>query len=362
MPKINVTATCQVEPSFRVAQIRGMFDLPAEVSERRCFEVDIPGLEDGWSCGAIVGPSGSGKSSVLLAAFGDYLAEPADWPADQAIVDALGDHPTRKIIDTLLAVGMGSTPAWLRPYQVLSGGEKFRADLARLLLSETKTIVCDEFTSLVDRTVAQVVSIAIRKVIGQKGYPRRLVVATCHEDIVSSLAPDWVLNMADQTCHWRSLRRDDLHLEIRRCQPSVWARFREHHYLNSKALPAAQFYGAVWQEEIVAVVALVGLWGRRGHKRVARVVTLPDYQGIGIGARLLDTVCEIEHTAGFQTHITAGHPGILRHCDRSPRWRLGKQYRGGRFDAKRKRGQTVKTSGGRHVASFSFCGEACEGG
>jgi ABC-type ATPase with predicted acetyltransferase domain len=37
-------------------------------------------------------------------------------------------------------------PAWLRPYSALSTGEKFRADLARLLLSRRRRIVVDEFT------------------------------------------------------------------------------------------------------------------------------------------------------------------------------------------------------------------------
>jgi hypothetical protein len=36
----------------------------------------------------------------------------------------------------LAAVGLASVPTWLRPYPVLSNGEKFRADLARLVCEQ----------------------------------------------------------------------------------------------------------------------------------------------------------------------------------------------------------------------------------
>lgn len=50
------------------------------------------------------------------------------------------------------AVGLSSVPAWLKPHKVLSNGEAFRADVARLL-AETPPdgiAVVDEFTSVVD--------------------------------------------------------------------------------------------------------------------------------------------------------------------------------------------------------------------
>ena len=40
----------------------------------------------------------------------------------------------------LSAVGLGDVPAWLRPFNVLSNGEKFRAGLARFCLLYTSTM------------------------------------------------------------------------------------------------------------------------------------------------------------------------------------------------------------------------------
>ena len=63
------------------------------------------------------------------------------------------------------SVGLSSVPCWLKPYSVLSNGEKMRCDLARALLSENDMFVFDEFTSVVDRNIAQIGSFAIQKAI-----------------------------------------------------------------------------------------------------------------------------------------------------------------------------------------------------
>lgn len=63
----------------------------------------------------------------------------------------------------LSAVGLGSVPTWLRPYPILSNGEKFRADLARVICSAPKRVVIDEFTSVVDRQIAKIGALAFQK-------------------------------------------------------------------------------------------------------------------------------------------------------------------------------------------------------
>jgi ABC-type ATPase with predicted acetyltransferase domain len=89
------------------------------------------------------------------------------------------------------AVGFGSVPSWLKPYSVLSNGEKMRVDLARALLEKDK-ICFDEFTSVVDRNVAQTACIAINKAI--KSTNKQFVAVSCHYDIIEWLQPDWVFD------------------------------------------------------------------------------------------------------------------------------------------------------------------------
>ena len=94
------------------------------------------------------------------------------------------------------AVGFGSVPSWLKPYSVLSNGEKMRVDLARALL-ERDFIVFDEFTSVVDRNVAQTACIAINKTI--KKTNKKFVAISCHYDILDWLEPDWVFDTNTMT-------------------------------------------------------------------------------------------------------------------------------------------------------------------
>ena len=80
---------------------------------------------------------------------------------------------------------------------VLSNGEQFRAGLARLLLSDEKAVVLDEFTSVIDRQVARIASGAFQKACGwllrtlccllfvpsARVFYRKLVVFLCWEGL-----------------------------------------------------------------------------------------------------------------------------------------------------------------------------------
>jgi len=191
MPSFDVVVSCPVHDSFRVQQVAGMFDVPlAEKSSER-FQVELPTDADDWQIGLIVGPSGSGKSTVARHAFRQELYQAADWPRDRAVVDCFGDLPVRRVVELFTAVGFGSPPSWIKPYHVLSCGEQFRCELAKALgargealgnatsafqlAPSASLVVFDEFTSVVDRTVAKVCSAAIAKGIYRPHAPREVV-------------------------------------------------------------------------------------------------------------------------------------------------------------------------------------------
>ena len=138
-----------------------------------------------FNIGVIYGASGSGKST-LLGDFGTPIVP--IWDNDKAIVSHF-DSPDDGI-NKLSAVGLNSIPTWYKPYDVLSNGERFRADLSR---SIENNVVIDEFTSVVDRNVAKAASMALCKYI-KKNNIKNVVLATCHEDVLDWLEPDWVIN------------------------------------------------------------------------------------------------------------------------------------------------------------------------
>lgn len=94
------------------------------------------------------------------------------------------------------AVGFGSVPSWLKPYSVLSNGEKMRVDMANALLTDDM-VVFDEFTSVVDRNIAKVCCIAIEKAIRRSG--KRFIAVSCHRDITEWLQPDWIFDTDTMT-------------------------------------------------------------------------------------------------------------------------------------------------------------------
>lgn len=142
-------------------------------------------LPKDFNIGVIYGASGSGKST-LLKEFGTI--DNIQWDSSKAIVSHF--ETPDDAINKLSAVGLNSIPSWYKPYDVLSNGEKFRADLSRSIKNDA---VIDEFTSVVDRNVAKAASMALSKYI-RKNNITNVVISTCHEDILEWLEPDWVVN------------------------------------------------------------------------------------------------------------------------------------------------------------------------
>lgn len=183
-----------IEDSFRVSKIRGMFDYQKKSSEEHfAGKIELP---KGWQIGAIVGASGTGKTSIARKIFGEKVDETFAYTHASVIDDMPKDCSVDEITKTFYAVGFGSVPSWLKPYGVLSNGEKMRVDLANRLLSNDEAII-DEFTSVVDRNVAKTMCIATKKAM-QHNPNKRLVVVSCHYDILDWLQPDWVYDTNEQ--------------------------------------------------------------------------------------------------------------------------------------------------------------------
>ena len=350
---MRLTVTCPINRTFRVAQIAGMFDVPIEAKATQSFTIEDPPLSDPWKIGLIVGPSGSGKSTVAKRLFGNNLYTEGNWPQDKAVVDGFDEMPIKEITKLLTAVGFSSPPSWIKPYHVLSNGEKFRCDLAKALsegIALSQVVAYDEFTSVVDRNVARIGSAAIAKGIKSDRMPCKFVAITCHYDVMEWLEPDWVLDMATGTVSRRLLRRPELRLQIVCAERRAWKLFARHHYLSGNLANGCRCYIALWNGEPVAFCATIGMLGFKGRWRVSRIVTLPDYQGIGIGAAFLETLGDIYRANKERFSITASHPSIMAHCSRSPKWKTTNVMKTG------SKGGKHKVSVGRAVISFEYTG------
>lgn len=189
MYNFDIVKKSDIEKTFRVAKVMADFDVSIEHSfEHFIGEIKLP---EKWNIGVIVGASGTGKSTIAKELFSDCFIQHFEYKAKSVIDDMPKSKSVDEIEKMFYAVGFGSVPSWLKPYNVLSNGEKMRVDLAKALLEKDK--VCfDEFTSVVDRNVAQTACIAINKTI--KTQNKQFIAVSCHYDILEWLQPDWVFD------------------------------------------------------------------------------------------------------------------------------------------------------------------------
>ena len=195
MPHFDIIKKNNPDLTFRVSKIQADFDVKLEHSNEH-FVGDI-NFPNEWNIGIIVGASGTGKTTIAKELFGDILVNGFEYTHKSVIDDMPKDKSVNDITKMFYAVGFGSVPSWLKPYNVLSNGEKMRVDLARALL-EKDTICFDEFTSVVDRQVAQTACIAINKAI--KKTNKKFIALSCHYDILDWLKPDWVFDTNTMEC------------------------------------------------------------------------------------------------------------------------------------------------------------------
>ena len=376
MPRADFVVSCPVHDSFRVQQVAGMFDVSLKEKCLERFVVELPDLDEPWQVGLIVGPSGSGKSTIANQFYSGDLHGQADWPAGKAVVDCFGALPVRQVVELFTTVGFSSPPSWVKPYQVLSCGERFRCDLARALggASErmqekaanhnsrlaphnSRLVVFDEYTSVVDRNVAKACSTAIAKGIRRGAIPCRFIAVTCHYDVAEWLEADWVLDMATGRLERRRLRRPSLHVEISRCKLAAWQLFARHHYLSGSLAAGARCYLATWDGQPVTFCATLPVFAKNNHRRFTRIVTLPEYQGMGIGMRVVAAVAELYRAKGQRINVTSSHPAVVRHCRFSPRWKTVNVKKTGSSSRSPVGTGRYRSSAGRAVVSFEFLGD-----
>jgi len=341
-------------------QMEGLFEIPPTQKSELRWTGEIPIESRPWNIGMIVGPSGSGKSTLAREMFGKQLISQHEWSLDKSIVDDFPVSMGIKQITALLSqVGFSSPPSWLRPFRCLSNGEQFRVTLARAMAENSDLFVIDEFTSVVDRTVAQIGSAALAKAIRQSD--RRMIAVGVHYDVVEWLQPDWIYEPHVNQFQWRQLRcRPSIELEIIRCDKAAWKLFHKHHYLDTNLHAASKCFIALYQGQPVAFTAVLYFPHAIAPRwREHRTVCLPDFQGVGIGNALSDYVASLMKAKGIPYSSVTANPAMIRHRAKSKHWNMRDKPKLHRAIGKT---STIKgnqkTATNRLTASFDFVGAA----
>jgi ABC-type ATPase involved in cell division/predicted acetyltransferase len=323
MPNINLSSkiindkyTEYVFDSFDIQnQLETSVSIPINLSEIQDFD---------WNVGVILGGSGSGKTTILKN-LGEIKS--ANFDNNKSLISNFDWLDPKDATFLLTSMGLSSVPTWLRPYNLLSNGEQYRANLAYLVSSskDGDIILIDEFTSVVDRDVAKAMSFALQKYI--RKLNKKIILASCHFDIIDWLMPDWSYSplngggIVRADCRRQS--KPKITLQINRVESEAWNYFKKHHYLTEKVNDSCIFLLFEWNEKPVGIVAIINQ-PRNGCPNgfaISRIVILPDFQGMGMGVKLCEFACGIIKNQGGVIYIKTINPALGIYFNNSNLWR-----------------------------------------
>lgn len=327
MKKIEIHNYTSDFNSYRAARVKSLFNAESGCNFNLTIEnVDLSGE---WNIGVVVGASGSGKTSIGKEIFNEnkIVDLSQGWSKDKPIIDDIAPNGDFNTVTGLLAsVGLGDVPAWLRPFRVLSNGEQFRAGLARVICEKPDEIVIDEFTSVIDRQIAKIGAQAFQKAWRRENPKGKVVLLTPHYDVLDWLQPDWVIDTTQKTFERGCLRRrPNIELEIRKVSGSYWRFFKPHYYLDLPMPIAAEYFVGTVNGELACHLT-VSPWFHLNGYRATRLVTMPEWQGAGVGTRFLNAVAQYHFEGNgrrnkkLPTYFHTSHPQLCAALRRSDKW------------------------------------------
>jgi ABC-type lipoprotein export system ATPase subunit/GNAT superfamily N-acetyltransferase len=360
MPTFDIVKQVKPNKTFRVASVIGKFDLQSEnIVEHFQGNIDI---SDNWQIGLIVGKSGTGKTTIAKQLFPDSYITSYQYNQETVLDDMPKKCSVEEITSAFNSVGFSSPPSWLKPYSVLSNGQKMRVDLARAILEDQNLFVFDEFTSVVDRNVAQIGSFAMQKAIRKTS--KKFIAVTCHFDVKDWLLPDWIFDtdtMTFQSLEGQKKNRPEIKFEIyQTSDKSIWKMFAKHHYLSHSHNNAANVFIAMINNEVAGFYSVLPFPHpkKKNTYKGHRLVVLPDYQGIGIGILLRTEIAKYYVEKLNKNFIaTTSHPAIIFGLKKHPNWkmtRIGRASNGSRNGKIQNKNKKGSTSNNRITTSWEY--------
>lgn len=297
---ICVRLESPVSTTFRCQMAANSLDIDVKkksVHELQINNIDLP---HNWTIGIIYGASGSGKTTLAKHLFGDNIFQ-TSINDELPIIDQFPESMQYEDIALLLtSIGLSSVPCWIRPMKTLSNGQRARAEAALLLSHETNNIVViDEWTSVVDRTVAKAMSFCLQKFARRDKTKKQIIILSCHADIIEWVKPDWLIDCNEQifklpaSSDFFFQPRERLEFIVRSVNRRTWKRFAKYHYLSDK-LPGGKIYcyGLFLNDIQIGFQCFANYTPHRPGTKIIyhsnRTVIHPDYVGFGLGLKLIN--------------------------------------------------------------------------
>jgi len=310
--------TAAPEPTDRVVNVAEAFGLGLDQWEKFVVYDNVELKIGPTDIVYITGDSGSGKS-VLLKALEKDIKQ--DMQVTSINVTDIKPDPNKPLIETvgktvaealelLSKVGLNDAFLFLRTYEQLSDGQKYRYKIAKMIESQAQFWIMDEFAATLDRDTAKIVAYNLQKHAGQQG--KAVLAATTHTDLLEDLNPsvhihkrfgkeitvNYYPNKPAKDC---SLTKE---MQITEGTTQDWRKLSGFHYRSHKIAAPRKILCLKRDGELCGVIVYnyppPTCFGRRlvlpkmsmtelNEKLsiITRVVVHPKYRTIGLGAKLV---------------------------------------------------------------------------
>ena len=265
MQTYHVKLETPIFSSYRCQRAANALDI--DLKKKALHELKITAdLKKEFNLGLILGASGSGKTTLAQHIFGQDCFK-TSLKMDSCILDQLPENWDYETCATALhGIGLTSVPHWMKPIYALSNGQRARAEAVLLMAHANHEIIAiDEWTSVVDRIVAKVMSYCIQKYARRN--QKKIILLSCHYDVIEWLDPDWIIDCNRQEFIDRRLlwpeerkRKEKLQFDLRRVDRITWKYFSKYHYLSDR-LPGGyiETYGLFHENNQIGFHSIISL-------------------------------------------------------------------------------------------------------
>ncbi len=324
--KVNKSFSTKSEITKRTANISEAFGIGIDEEKHfTVFKQFIVNINKG-DLVYVTGDSGGGKSLLLKELctqmklhreFGKIInASKLHINPKEVLIEGVGKD-TAEAIKTLSSVGLNEAFLFLRKYNELSDGQKYRYRIAKLIDSKAETWILDEFCSTLDRTTAKIVAFCTQKIARKLG--KTLIIATTHQDLGEDFGANVLIekgfgsevsvrysNNIPKEC---SILKE---ISIQSGSREDYLALEEFHYRAKTPTQLHHIYSAKFDGKVVGAIACMAPYlnlharnyclpdlyrglsrkekaqrTNRDFIRIARVVVHPKFRSIGLGVKLV---------------------------------------------------------------------------
>lgn len=135
------------------------------------------------------------------------------------------------------------------------------------------------------------------------------------------------------TTFLKPITKFNITLIVKTDEKHLWKQFAPYHYMTANkphitSLPnSAKFFTFYWLKNNVEI--LVGCTGVMFQiasypaKRLTRTIVLPEFQGLGISSKIINSISDFYTNLGFKVYGATFHPRLGEYREHSDNWTAG---------------------------------------